>query len=96
MRRLNGQVEILRYLDISSWTTLRRWRRLGLPVYTTPTGQLFAVCEELKAWRRLPRLPGYRKGGEQDPRRGQEVDAWSDFLKRATATKPARKTGLGA
>ena len=93
MERLNGEAEILRYLGIRSGTALRRWRAHGLPVYTTPTGRLFAVGEELNTWRRPPRLPGFRKGGEQEPRRGQEVDAWSAFLKRATSTRPARKTG---
>ena len=52
MQRLNGRVEILRYLGIRSRSPLRGWRTLGLLVYQTPTGRVFAVCAELDALRR--------------------------------------------
>ena len=79
MQRLNGRVEILRYLGIRSRATLRKWRTLGLPVWNTPTGRLFAVREELDAWRRPP---GLRKGITREHRGGQNGDSLTEFMRR--------------
>lgn len=86
MQRLNGRVEIMRYLAIQGRTTLRTWRRLGLPVYQTPTGRIFAVCVELDTWRRPP---GLRKGVTRDRRGGQKADTLTEFMRRLQAT-PAK------
>ena len=92
MRRLNGRVEIMRYLSIRSRTTLRKWRRLGPPVYQTPTGRVFAVCEELNAWRRPA---GLRTEGKLGHRRGQNAPILSDFIRRKVDAGAAGKTRRG-
>jgi hypothetical protein len=89
MQRLNGRVEILRYLGIRSRTTLRKWRALGLPIHRTPTGRVFAVCEELNAWRRPSRL---RNGVTREHRGGRNADSPTAFMRRLLDT-PAREKG---
>jgi hypothetical protein len=92
MQRLNGRVEILRYLGIRSRTTLRKWCALGLPLHRTPTGRIFALCVELDAWRRLP---GFRNGVTREHRGGQKADSLSAFMRHLLDT-PVREKGRTA
>jgi hypothetical protein len=92
MQRLNGRVAILRYLGIRSRTTLRKWRTLGLPVYQTPTGRVFALCAEIDAWRRPP---GLRKGVTRERRGGQKAGSLTAFM-RGLLDAPVKDKGRTA
>jgi hypothetical protein len=84
MQRLNGRVAIMHYLGVRNRATFRRWRRLGLPVYQTPTGRLFAVREESNAWQRPARI-----GAKPEQRGGRSADSLTAFIRRLLDT-PAR------
>ena len=90
MKRLNWRVAIMHCFGVRNRATFRRWRRLGLPVYQTPTGRLFAVREELNAWRRLPRI-----GVKPEQRRRRNTDSLTAFMRRLLDT-PARDKGRTA
>jgi hypothetical protein len=90
MQRLNGRVAIMHYLDVRNRATFRRWRRLGLPVYQTPTGRLFAVREELNAWQHPPRI-----GARSEHRGERTADSLTTFMQRLLDT-PAREKGRTA
>jgi len=92
MQRLNGRVEILRYLGIRSRTTLRKWCALGLPIHRTPTGRVFALCAEVDGWRRPP---GLRRGIKQERPRSQTRANLSDFIRCKVDARTTGKTGRG-
>ena len=90
MQRLNGGVAIIHYLGVRNRATFRRWRRLGLPIYQTPTGRLFAVREELNAWKRPPRI-----GGKAEQRGGRNTDSLTGFMRRLMDTPTMSKNRAG-
>ena len=86
MQRLNGRVEILRYLGIRSRTTLRKWCALGLPIHRTPTGRVFALCVEVDAWRRPP---GLRTGAKPERGGDHSRDTLTERLTRVASARRA-------
>ena len=94
--RLNRSREIMAYLSIGSRTTLRKYRRLGLPLHESPTGQLFALTEELDKWERTPRFGQRANGGRLrsqngDSRTGNNLKD----MKRIMRMLAARTRGRG-
>jgi len=90
MQRLNGRVAIMHCLGVRNRATFRRWRRLGLPVYQTPTGRPFAVREESNAWKRPPRI-----GVTREHCGGQNADSLTASMRRLPDTAVGDKGRIG-